>query len=92
MPDRLDRSDRQRVRAEEAAIRLQALTSREREVLEGLAKGFPNKTIAYDLGISPRTVEIHRANLMTKLEVVSLSEALRIAFSAGLGEDESEAD
>ena len=89
---RLDRSDRQRVRAEEAAIRLQALTSREREVLEGLAKGFPNKTIAYDLGISPRTVEIHRANLMTKLEVVSLSEALRIAFSAGLGEDESEAD
>lgn len=88
---RLDRSDRQRVRAEEAAVRLQALTSREREVLEGLAKGFPNKTIAYDLGISPRTVEIHRANLMTKLEVVSLSEALRIAFSAGLGEDESEA-
>ena len=89
---RLDRSDRQRVRAEEAAIRLQALTTRQREVLEGLAKGFPNKTIAYDLGISPRTVEIHRANLMTKLEVVSLSEALRIAFSAGLGEDESEAD
>lgn len=89
---RLDRSDRQRVRAEEAAVRLQALTSREREVLEGLAKGFPNKTIAYDLGISPRTVEIHRANLMTKLEVVSLSEALRIAFSAGLGEDESEAN
>ena len=89
---RLGHSDRQRVRAEEAAIRLQALTSREREVLEGLAKGFPNKTIAYDLGISPRTVEIHRANLMTKLEVVSLSEALRIAFSAGLGEDESEAD
>ena len=89
---RLDRSDRKRVRAEEAAVRVQALTSREREVLEGLAKGFPNKTIAYDLGISPRTIEIHRANLMTKLEVVSLSEALRIAFSAGLGEDESEAD
>ena len=89
---RLDRSDRKRVRAEEAAVRVQALTSREREVLEGLAKGFPLKTIAYDLGISPRTVEIHRANLMTKLEVVSLSEALRIAFSAGLGEDESEAD
>ena len=87
---RLDRSDRQRVRAEEAAIRLQALTSREREVLEGLAKGFPNKTIAYDLGISPRTVEIHRANLMAKLEVTSLSEALRIAFSAGLGGGEGD--
>jgi two-component system response regulator FixJ len=51
-------------------------------VLDGLAQGLPNKTIAYDLGISPRTVEIHRANLMTKLEVRSLSEALRIAFAA----------
>ena len=89
---RLDRSDRKRVRAEEAAVRVQALTSREREVLEGLAKGFPNKTIAYDLGISPRTIEIHRANLMAKLEVTSLSEALRIAFSAGLGDDGSEAN
>jgi two-component system response regulator FixJ len=51
-------------------------------VLDGLAKGLPNKTIAYDLGISPRTVEIHRANLMNKLEVRSLSEALRLAFAA----------
>ena len=57
------------------------LTPRERDVLEGLAKGLPNKTIAYDLGISPRTVEIHRANLMSKLGVRSLSEALRIAFA-----------
>lgn len=69
-------------RKRDAEVRLQALTSRERDVLEGLAKGLPNKTIAYDLGISPRTVEIHRANLMTKLEVRSLSEALRIAFAA----------
>jgi two-component system response regulator FixJ len=68
--------------AREAVVRLQALTAREREVLAGLAKGLPNKTIAYDLGISPRTVEIHRANLMTKLGVRSLSEALRIAFAA----------
>jgi two-component system response regulator FixJ len=68
--------------AKEAAVRLQALTSRERDVITGLAKGLPNKTIAYDLGISPRTVEIHRANLMTKLGVRSLSEALRIAFAA----------
>ena len=66
----------------EAAVRLRALTPRERDVLDGLAKGLPNKTIAYDLGISPRTVEIHRANLMTKLGVRSLSEALRIAFAA----------
>ena len=68
--------------AREATVRLGALTPRERDVLAGLAQGLPNKTIAYDLGISPRTVEIHRANLMTKLEVRSLSEALRIAFAA----------
>lgn len=64
---------------------LGVLTPRERDVLEGLAKGLPNKTIAYDLGISPRTVEVHRANVMTKLDVRSLSDALRIAFAAGLG-------
>ena len=68
--------------ANEAKVRLGALTPRERDVLGGLAQGLPNKTIAYDLGISPRTVEIHRANLMTKLQVRSLSEALRIAFAA----------
>lgn len=73
-------------RAEQARVRLNVLTARERDVLEGLVKGLPNKTIAYDLGISPRTVEIHRANLMDKLEVRSLSEALRIAFAAGLGD------
>ena len=69
-------------RARDAAVRLQGLTPRERDVLNGLAQGLPNKTIAYDLGISPRTVEIHRANLMTKLGVRSLSEALRVAFAA----------
>jgi len=69
-------------RRRDAEVRLQVLTSRERDVLNGLAQGLPNKTIAYDLGISPRTVEIHRANLMTKLGVRSLSAALRIAFAA----------
>lgn len=69
-------------RARDAAVHLKSLTARERDVLDGLAEGLPNKTIAYDLGISPRTVEIHRANLMTKLGVRSLSEALRIAFAA----------
>lgn len=69
-------------RKKDAEVRLKALTPRETNVLEGLAKGLPNKTIAYDLGISPRTVEIHRANLMSKLKVRSLSEALRIAFAA----------
>ena len=79
---RLDRSSEARERAKEAEVQLNGLTPREREVLDGLAQGLPNKTIAYDLGISPRTVEIHRANLMTKLGVKSLSEALRIAFAA----------
>lgn len=69
-------------RKKDAQVRLQGLTPRERDVLDGLAQGLPNKTIAYDLGISPRTVEIHRANLMTKLGVRSLSEALRVAFTA----------
>lgn len=72
-------------RREEAQARLRVLTPRELEVLEGLVRGYPNKTIAYDLGISPRTVEVHRANLMQKLDVASLSEALRVAFAAGLG-------
>ena len=71
-------------RAADATIRIAALSGREQDVLKGLARGLPNKTIAYDLGISPRTVEVHRANLMTKLGVRSLSEALRIAFSAGI--------
>lgn len=71
-------------RCEDARARLNVLTPRERDVLKGMVDGFPNKTIAYDLGISPRTVEIHRANLMQKLGVQSLSEALRIAFTARL--------
>jgi two-component system response regulator FixJ len=83
---RVEKSHRAKARAAEAEVRLEALTSRERDVLQGLVRGHPNKTIAYDLGISPRTVEIHRANLMGKLGVASLSEALRIAFAAGMGE------
>ena len=79
---RLSRKGATDDRSRDAAVRLQALTPRERDVLDGLAQGLPNKTIAYDLGISPRTVEIHRANLMTKLAVRSLSEALRLAFAA----------
>lgn len=72
-------------RAADADVILAVLTPRERDVLQGLAQGLPNKTIAYDLGISPRTVEVHRANLMAKLDVRSLSDALRIAFAAGMG-------
>lgn len=78
----LRRTESGREKAKDAAVRLEVLTPREREVLDGLAQGLPNKTIGYDLGISPRTVEIHRANLMAKLGVRSLSEALRLAFAA----------
>ena len=78
----LKHSESSRDRASKALVQLQALTPREREVLDGLAQGLPNKTIAYELGISPRTVEIHRANLMTKLGARSLSEALRLVFAA----------
>lgn len=78
-------SEVKRLKAEWAQTELTKLTEREREVLHGLACGFPNKTIAYDLGISARTVEVYRANVMAKLEAASFAEALRIAFAAGLG-------
>jgi len=82
---RLDRRGEELASAREAAVCVAALTPREQDVLRGLARGHPNKTIAFDLGISPRTVEVHRANVMSKLNVHSLSDALRIAFAAGLG-------
>jgi len=66
------------------ARQIAALSVRERQVLQGLVAGLPNKSIAYDLKISPRTVEIHRAHMMEKLGVRALADALRIAFAAGL--------
>jgi len=64
------------------AAKLALLSERERQVLEGLISGHPNKTIAYNLGISPRTVEVYRSNLMTKMEAKSLSELIRMAILA----------
>lgn len=82
------RNDRSQLAAFEATVRLAALTTRERDVLEGMVLGRPNKLIAFDLGIATRTVEVHRANLMEKLSARSLSDVLRIAFAAGLGDGE----
>ncbi len=82
---RIDDADSKAVEEADAQVRLALLTPREREILDGLAQGYPNKTIAYDLGISSRTVEVHRASLMQKLSAHSLSDVLRIAFAAGVG-------
>jgi two-component system response regulator FixJ len=68
----------------EIDTRLAALSKRERDVLTGLVAGRANKQIAYDLGISPRTVEIYRANLMNKMHAGSLSELVRMALIAGM--------
>jgi two-component system response regulator FixJ len=67
----------------EVRERLKLLSARERQVLDGLVAGKPNKIIAYDLGISPRTVEIYRANVMTKMQADSLSALVRMALLEG---------
>lgn len=69
-------------RREQARERIARLSPREHEVLMGLIEGRPNKVIAHQLDLSPRTVEIYRANMMEKLDVSSLSEALRLAYAA----------
>jgi two-component system response regulator FixJ len=71
-------------RRAEVEARLATLTNREREVLDGLVAGKPNKIIAFDLAISPRTVEIYRANVMTKMAAASLSELVRMALVSGV--------
>ncbi|RYE64453.1 MAG: response regulator [Oxalobacteraceae bacterium] len=63
-------------------IRLESLSPRERDVVDGLVKGNANKVIAFDLGISPRTVEVYRANAMTKMQAGSLSELVRMVMTA----------
>jgi two-component system response regulator FixJ len=83
----LDRGQKDAEKSAERAgclEKLAALSSREREVLEGLVAGKANKIIAFDLSISPRTVEIYRANVMTKMGANSLSQLVRMALLAGI--------
>jgi len=77
-------SARRQREGERAAVaaRLASLSGREADVLKGLVAGRPNKVIAFDLGISPRTVEIYRANLMTKMQASSLSDLVRMSLLA----------
>jgi len=85
LAEALSRSPNERDPAAAAAAeKLARLSRREREVLAGLLGGLPNKSIAYDLEISPRTVEIYRARVMSKMEARSLSELIRIALAAGM--------
>jgi two-component system, LuxR family, response regulator FixJ len=72
----------QDLRRTEVKERLAGLSPREHQVLDGLIAGHPNKTIAFDLGISARTVEVYRANVMTKMHARSLSELVRMALLA----------
>lgn len=76
-----EEQSRQMGRRSEIAARLDQLSARERQVLDGLIAGHPNKVIAYDLGISIRTIEIYRANVMTKMQAGSLSDLIRMTVA-----------
>jgi two-component system response regulator FixJ len=65
-------------------VRLDSLSERERQVLSAVVAGLPNKTIGFDLGISPRTVEVHRANIMSKMQARNLPELVRMSIAMGL--------
>ena len=82
--DKGDRDQRRQTERNEIEARLAALSNRERDVLKGLVAGHANKQIAYDLGISPRTIETYRANLMMKTQAASLSDLVRMALIAGM--------
>jgi two-component system, LuxR family, response regulator FixJ len=69
------------------AARIESLTPRERQVMDGLIAGLSNKLIARDYDISPRTIEVYRANVMTKMQAGSLSELVRLAMRAGALKD-----
>lgn len=89
---RLDERGESARRRTAARARVEQLTAREREVLNGLLSGLSNKLIADRLGISLRTVEMHRGNMMDRLGVDNLAEALTLAMEAGLAPATSKAD
>lgn len=72
---------------QDIATRVASLSPRERQVMEGLVAGLSNKMIARDYDISPRTIEVYRANVMTKMQASSLSELVRLAMRAGAVKD-----
>lgn len=82
--NRVKKGGKREAEREEILNKLATLSTRERQVLEGLVAGNPNKVIAFDLSISPRTVEIYRANVMTKMAAASLSDLVRKALIAGI--------
>jgi len=88
--DRSEASAQLETERAEIRARIALLTNREHEVLDGLVAGHPNKIIAFDLKISPRTVEIYRANVMTKMKAASLSELVRMALVAGVMKSQSD--
>jgi len=73
--------------AQDIAARVATLSPRERQVMDGLIAGLSNKLIARDYDISPRTIEVYRANVMTKMQANSISELVRLAMRAGLLND-----
>lgn len=72
---------------QEIAARIASLSPRERQVMEGLVAGLSNKVIAREYDISPRTIEVYRANVMTKMQAGSLSELVRLALRGGVVKD-----
>ena len=85
--DRQVEDERRNARKAEILLKLATLSGRERQVLDGLVAGNPNKTIAFDLGISPRTIEVYRANVMTKMQAATLSDLVRMALIAGIQDE-----